>query len=428
MGKKRICLITNWYPTKENPYAGGFFKEQAFAMQDSFDYLVLHVHEHKRLLLIQYLLRKLRGRDVEVFRVNEEKNTVEYDIHLYYSLYLVLFERLYKLCLIVRGGWPMEIGQRSSPLYRRSRKRRLEKAVVQKLKEPFDVLYCVDAQNESSTLQMISEVTHVPYVVAEHAPCPWPGTVLTDVEHAAMEQANLFLAISQDKIRQVMLQNVHLRRIAYVGNMVDETQFMLAPHQNEVKTFIIVAANSFFKNYDLFIAIMNRLTEITEVPFKVMIVGYAANKGYSQNVEQLEEAIHNSAFARNAELIPEISHDRIHELYARADAFVMTSIQEGQPVSAMEAGCCGLPIFSTMCGGVEDYVTEDIGRIYPIMDCEGFAAGLKDFLEGKIQFDNRHIRETVVGRFGKRAFVENFVGVVNDVIAQSGGKTKGECQ
>lgn len=416
MDKKRICLITNWYPTQENPYAGGFFKEQAFAMQDSFDYLVLHIHEHKRLFLIQYLLRKLRGRDVEVFRVNEEKNTVEYDIHLYYSLYLVLFERFYKLYLIIRGGWSMEIGQCSSPLYQRCRKHRLEKAVVQKLKEPFDVLYCVDAQSESSTLQMISEVVHVPYVVAEHAPCPWPGAVLTDVEHAAMEQADLFLAISQDKIRQVMMQNVHLRRIAYVGNMVDETQFMPAPHENQVKTFIIVAANSFFKNYGLFISIMNRLTEITQVPFKVMIVGYAANKGYSRNAEQLEAEIRNSAFAWNAELIPEVSHDRIHELYARADAFIMTSIQEGQPVSAMEAGCCGLPIFSTMCGGVEDYVTEDIGRIYPIMDCEGFAAGLKDFLEGKIQFDNRHIRETVVGKFGKRAFVENFTRVFQDVI------------
>lgn len=421
MGKKRICLITNWYPTKENPYAGGFFKEQAFAMQDSFDYLVLHVHEHKRLLLTQYLLRKLRGRDVEVFRVNEEKNTVEYDIHLYYPLYLVLFERLYKLYLIIRGGWPMEIGQRSSPLYRRCRKRRLEKAVVRKLKEPFDVLYCVDAQNESSTLQMISEVTHVPYVVSEHAPCPWPGTVLTDAEHAAMEKADLFLAISQDKIRQVMMQNVKPKRIAYVGNMVDEEQFALAPRKNDVKTFLIVAANSFYKNYDLFLAIMNRLTEITEVPFRVMIVGYAANKGYSRNAEQLEAAIRNSAFARNAEMIPEISHDKIHELYARADAFVMTSIQEGQPVSAMEAGCCGLPIFSTMCGGVEDYVTEDIGRIYPIMDCEGFARGLKDFLEGNIQFDNRHIRDVVVGRFGKRAFVENFTRVFNDVMETEGG-------
>lgn len=424
MSKKRICLITNWYPTKENPYAGGFFKEQAFAMQDSFDYLVLHVHEHKRLLLTQYLLRKLRGRDVEVCRVNEEKNTVEYDIHLYYSLYLVLFEELYNFySLNIRRESRQGIGRCVSPVYQRIKRKLLEKAVVQKLKESFDVLYCVDAQTESSTLQMISEMTHVPYIVSEHAPCPWPGAVLADVDHAAMEQADLFLAISQDKIRQVMMQNVHLRRIAYVGNMVDEAQFMLAPHENQVKTFIIVAANSFFKNYGLFISIMNRLTEITEVPFKVMIVGYAANKGYSRNAEQLEAEIRNSAFARNAELIPEISHDRIHELYARADAFIMTSIQEGQPVSAMEAGCCGLPIFSTMCGGVEDYVTEDVGRIYPIMDCEGFARGLKDFLEGKIQFDNRHIRETVVGRFGKRAFVENITRAFQDVI-----ETGGDCQ
>ena len=32
--KKKICLITNWYPTKENPYQGIFFKEQAQALGD----------------------------------------------------------------------------------------------------------------------------------------------------------------------------------------------------------------------------------------------------------------------------------------------------------------------------------------------------------------------------------------------------------
>lgn len=423
MDKKRICLITNWYPTKENPYAGVFFKEQAFAMSGDFDYLVLHEWEHRRLLMTQYLLRKLRGREVEVFRVNEEHNTVEYEIHEYYPWPSKIVDRFYcffkkKFTRVRKQG----IGQYVSAIYLRSKQKRLEKAILEKLKEHFDVLYCVDAQNESAILRLVSAFTHVPYIVSCHAPFPWPGSTASDAAVEAIENADCFLAISQDKIRQVMLQNVKPKRIAYVGNMVDEERFALVPHNNPIKTFIIVAANSFFKNYDLFIAIMNRLTEITEVPFKVMIVGYAANKGYSQNVEQLEKAIHNSAFARNAEMIPEVSHDRIHELYARADAFIMTSIQEGQPVSAMEAGCCGLPIFSTMCGGVEDYVTEDIGRIYPIMDCEGFAAGLKDFLEGKIQFDNRHIRETVVGKFGKRAFVENFTRVLQDVIETRGGR------
>ena len=36
--KKTICLITNWYPTEENPYQGVFFQEQAQALGDVFDF------------------------------------------------------------------------------------------------------------------------------------------------------------------------------------------------------------------------------------------------------------------------------------------------------------------------------------------------------------------------------------------------------
>lgn len=417
MEKKKICMITNWYPTKENPYVGSFFKEQAFATQDHFDYLIVHYQEHKKLLLVQYLLRKVKGMDVEVLKTNEEKNTVEYDVHAYYSIYTVLFNEIYNIYMKkIRRVFRQGVGKYMSPVYIHSKKKKLETVFLKKLQENFNVLYCVDAQMESNTLRLASEITKVPYLVSEHAPFPWPGTVISDMECDAIENADTFLAISNDKIRQVMLQNIKPKKFSYIGNMIDEERFMPALHENDVKTFITVAANSFYKNYDLFVAIFNRLVKITDVPFNVMIVGYGANKGYSQNVEKLEGKIRQSEFSRYVEMIPEVSHDRIHELYSRADAFVMTSIQEGQPVSALEAACCGLPIFSTMCGGVEDYVTEDIGRIYPIMECEKFANGLKDFLEGNIEFDNTHVRDTVVSRYGKHAFVNKFSAVVNEII------------
>lgn len=417
MEKKRICLITNWYPTKANPYIGSFFKEQAFATSEHFDYLVLHYHEHKGLLLVQYFLRKIRGKTVAVLKTNEEKNTVEYDVHAYYPIYTVIFSAIYNIYMKkIRHAFRQGVGKYISPAYICSKRRKLETVFLKKLQEHFDVLYCVNAQKESNTLQLVSEITNVPYIVAEHAPFPWPGEVITDIEYTAIANADAFFAISNDKVRQIMMQNIKPKRIAYVGNMVDEKQFTLAPQKNDIKTFLIVAANSFYKNYDLFISVFNRLTEITDIPFRVMLVGYAANKGYSQNAEQLEEKIRHSKFAQYAEMIPEISHDRIHVLYARADAFVMTSVQEGQPVSALEAGCCGLPIFSTMCGGVEDYVTEDIGRLYQVMDYEGFARGLKDYLEGKITFDSSIIRETVVATYGKAAFIERFESTINSIV------------
>ena len=117
-------------------------------------------------------------------------------------------------------------------------------------------------------------------------------------------------------------------------------------------------------------------------------------------------------------MIPEVPHEEICDVYNKADAFVMTSIQEGQPVSAMEAACCGLPIFSTRCGGVEDYVDDSVGRIYAITDIEGMANGLKDYLEGKIVFDAAHIRDNVISQFGREAFTNNFKNVMSEAIEE----------
>ena len=147
-----------------------------------------------------------------------------------------------------------------------------------------------------------------------------------------------------------------------------------------------------------------------------MIVGYGANKGYSKNEEELEEKIYQSKFANKAELIPAVSHENMVDVFNQADAFVMTSIQEGQPVSAMEAACCGLPIFSTRCGGVEDYVDDAMGRIYDVSDVDGMANGLKGFLEGQILFDSMYIRKQIIAMFGREKFTREFANAFLKVI------------
>ena len=38
MGKKTILMIPSWYPTKDNPFAGSFFREQALVLDKEFDF------------------------------------------------------------------------------------------------------------------------------------------------------------------------------------------------------------------------------------------------------------------------------------------------------------------------------------------------------------------------------------------------------
>ena len=409
--RKTICMVTDWYPTKENPYAGSFFKEQALALSSHFDFLVIHYKEKSKIPDPLYWLHCCQHTQVHVDKISQERNIREYTITTERPLSIGILCRLYKLIAkLCRKPYTLPAA------YQKHRKKQLRNGFVNFLDASFDLLYCVNSQTESSLLREIADVAHVPYVVAEHAPFPWPGTVLMPEAKEAIEKADAFLAISWDKVRQVMLQDIRPRRIDYVGNMVNEEQFVLGKGSGGPKTFVMVAAHSFYKNYPLFIKIFNRLTQITDVPFRVMVVGYNANKGYSKNAEELEQKLFASNFAENLELIPAISRDQIHTVYGRADAFVMTSIQEGMPVSALEAGCCGLPIFSTMCGGVEDYVDESIGRIFKIIDSESFAQALKDFLEDRLTFDRQHIRQQIISRFGQKAFTHNMAAIFNAII------------
>ncbi len=420
MKKRRICMVTNWYPDEKNPYKGVFFKEQAFALSQHFDFLILHYTEVKKIPSLLYFILWIQKKHFIVTKTRNEENTLEYNITALFPMYVIIADMFHDFYMryIVRSA-KEGIGSYISNIYKKRKKRILSEIFKKSLHEEFDVLYCVDAQAESYTLKIISEITGKPYVVSEHAPFPWPGTSIKDIEHEAISEAALFFAISHDKIRQVMLQNIRLKRIAYVGNMVDETQFVLGNEKSDIKTFVIVAAHSFYKNYPLFIDVFERLTEITEVPFKIKVVGYGANKGYSKGEKQLEQLLLESKFSHNLILIPEISHDKIQEIYMNSDAFVMTSIQEGMPVSALEAACCGLPIFSTMCGGVEDFVNDKVGRIYKVMDTEAFAEGLKTYLEEELVFNPDYIREYVVNMFGKKVFVENIAKEFNEVIDAS---------
>ncbi len=273
----------------------------------------------------------------------------------------------------------------------------------------------MDAQREAADVWALARRVGKPYVVGEHGPVPWTGYVIPEEQKQAIAEADGFLAISRDKIRQMMMQGIRMPKVTYVGNLVDEERFTIrerkrgdgADGQAE-KVFLTVGAHSFYKNYDLLIDVLNRVAEGTEVPFRVLIVGYGANRGYSRNAEELEQKIRESRFAGRTEMIPAVPHEEMAAIYHRADAMIVTSVQEGQPVAALEAACCGLPIFSTRCGGVEDYTDEETGRVYAIDDGAGMAKGLIDYLEGRIGFDGKVIRDRVVGMYGRAAFAKHF--------------------
>lgn len=407
--KKTICLVTNWYPTEENPYYGCFFKEQAFAVEEYFDFIVLHYHEHRSLF---------SSNANHLKEVNRERNTLEYALDVKLSVWYDVLNQLTDFThKISKKDKRIGVGKYVSDARRRKVKKILSKVLAGTRTLSFDALYCVDAQYEAGILQILSELTGKPYVISEHSPVPPPGLLMNHQNYEAIEKADLLLLISYDKARQLLMQNLNLPPIRYIGNLVDETRFTIGSKRaSKEKTILTVGANSFYKNYGLFCKVMEKLCEITDQHFRILVAGYAANKGYTRDVEQFEAFLRSQKFADRLEFLPEINRDKIKEVYHQADVFVMTSIQEGQPLAAMEAACSGLPIFATRCGGIEDYVDESMGRLYHVLDADGMVDGLKQFLEGKTFFEAEKIRSRMIGRYGREMFVRNFAEAFFSVI------------
>lgn len=398
---KKILFIPVWFPSKSNPVAGIFFKEQAELLSEDFDISVLKIN-YKFCLSISYFLKKIIKKNVTIKKNDyfDSLDVNEADVLIPLELFVLdhLYSLFAKYTKKIDG-----VGLYHTKLYMKLFEKCM-KFVHKKINSDYDVVYGISAQGIAYQAYLLSKMANKPLVLGEHGPFPFPGTTLSNTEKMSLENADCFFAISNDKIRQILLQNVKLQKICYVGNLVDETLFKYEPIEHSHKTFLIVAAYSFYKNYDMFIDTMNLLYKKATKEFRIIIAGYAANKGYSKNEDILEKKIATSKFSNCVEMIKFIPRDKMKDLYNRVDAFVMTSIQEGQPVSALEAACCGLPIFTTRCGGVEDYVTDEIGRVVNVTDSEQLSNYLYDFLEEKITFDSAVIRNTIVEKFGKEAF------------------------
>ncbi|MCQ2516072.1 MAG: glycosyltransferase [Saccharofermentans sp.] len=413
--KKKILAIVTWYPSKENPWAGSFFKEQCDLLSSKYDITLLKINSFNT-LGIKYLLKRLSGKDIAFSDMGLSNSFTEKEVNIFRPSELALQNNLLSRYNIRKKGIAGVgiVDCEAEKSFWRKHMARLARILDNK----YDLVYGMSAQGTAVYTKLIAEYMGVPYILSEHSPFLIPGSSMSDTFKTAMEDASSFLAISNDKVRQILMQNIKLKRIVYIGNIIDEEKFKYEPLTHDEKTFLIVASHSFYKNYDLFIKAMNRLTEIADKPFKVIIAGFGANKGYSQDVDEFVKKIENSKFYDRSEMIPSVSRDDIAALYNRADAFVMTSIQEGQPVAAIEATACGLPVFSTRCGGVEDYLDEKMGRVVSILDYDALANSMNDFLNGDISYDSEYIRNTVISKFGRKAFCETFDNVFSSVVGK----------
>jgi glycosyltransferase involved in cell wall biosynthesis len=102
------------------------------------------------------------------------------------------------------------------------------------------------------------------------------------------------------------------------------------------------------------------------------------------------------------------------EYLQAADAFVFPSLNDGLPLSLIEAMSCGLPVVSTLVGGMQDFlVHERNGFVIPINDEDALLAALRRVIAAgpEVERAGRAGRATAVERFSHEAVTVQWLGL-----------------
>ena len=186
-----------------------------------------------------------------------------------------------------------------------------------------------------------------------------------------------------DKI--ITISNIQKEEISSALNMQDDSRFSVIPLGIDFKKF---RTNSFekrqefrasygltsetiaigiigrlvpIKNHKLFINAFAQLKKITSKKIKAFIIGdgelhddliiYASQRGLAIST--------NTAYNSNADIFFTSWIKEIDFVYAGLDIVALSSLNEGTPITLIEAQAAGKPIISTNIGGVQDTVWEN---------------------------------------------------------------------
>lgn len=144
----------------------------------------------------------------------------------------------------------------------------------------------------------------------------------------------------------------------------------------EVVALLSVGAVVPRKGYDVLVAALAR---IEHLPWRLVIAGDCARS--PETVLGLEADIARFHLAERVTVLGAVAAQRLVELYASADLFVLASRFEGYGMAYTEALAHGVPVVGTTAGAIPETVPAGAGLLVPSDDVEALAAALRRLIE-----------------------------------------------
>ena len=233
----------------------------------------------------------------------------------------------------------------------------------------------------------------------------------------ALTRAAAVIAVSQELRREVLQLGVPADKVRCIPNGVDCQLFStIGSRQSGKEGWRLLYVGRFVEAKGLRILLEALATVRSQGrDVSLTLIGGHPTTGTAQPFLSQVNALNLSEHVSFEDAVP---WEELPSYMAAADLFVLPSFSEGLTTSLVEAMSCGLPVVATRCGGPEEVVNEEVGRLVAVGDAEDLAAGILAVLDEYYCYDREAIRRQAEERYDYRRVAARIYALYEEVLAR----------
>jgi len=208
----------------------------------------------------------------------------------------------------------------------------------------------------------ISEEYNIPLVVTEHSSLMNKDILKNGLRQCASfayNKASCLITVS-GALRKKIEKTIGVKA-KVIPNIISVEEFLGKQNVHDGFGYIVTANLVPIKQHKLLIDAFAEVKQMHQDVY-LGIIGDGVLK------DELKNYVQSLGLESNVKFYGLLPRKEIREVYCNYDCFVLPSETETFGVACVEAMVAGLPVIATLCGGPEDYVTDETGILIPVKD------------------------------------------------------------
>ena len=383
-----ILFLASWYPSKKEPTLGIFIKRHAQAAATINKVSVLHA---------------IADNDLKEgeFRIDRKS---EGNFHEF----IVSYGRSENGIRIIRA-W------RNWKLLRKHYEFGLEKVMEWNGKP--DLIHLNVPWPLGKIARMMSKKLNIPFGVSEHWTGYHPedgrytGFLLKRETRLTIKKA-AFIAPVSEQLRSAMEAHSLNGNYEIIPNVVDSETFIPANHSNSPTRFIHISSLD-DQQKDVSGLLKSFKEAKKEIPeLELHIIG-----GGNDEVAIKRLSNELGLTQRGVEFIGKLQGEELIQELQQADAVILNSRYENQPVVILEALSCGIPVIAPSIAGIPEVINESRGILFNREDSDALKNSMIAFHSKKAQYNKLELRAYCQNTFSYSAVASKLDNLYRKILA-----------